>query len=494
MRAEKWGLAGLLTLALLLRLVPALGTDAQFDEIYTIDRIAASRSFADLFSPRMNSDNNHLLVTISCFFTQSRDAWACRIPSVLLGTAVVALAWVVGRRQGSRREGWIAGALTAVSYPLVFYSAEARGYAAVAFFALLSFHLHAGLARAGPRLARLVWFWAVCILGLLSHFSFILVLVGYGIGEAALFLRRDLRQPRAAILRLAAVYLPVLLFLGALYFLWIRSLQILGGPIYGYPTVAGWFLAEAMNAPLRMTSAATVWCCAAATTAFAAHGVWLLRRDDRGILYGALLVCAPLLVMLTTRPQLVYSRYFIVLLPFVLLAIGHSLGSLLAGGARRKAPAVLFAAAFVLMGAQRSAALTSRGKTHYVDTLRFLLQNPEGKERLTLCAWKQEMTEIIARYFANAIAAAPHTAKLGFAPGQNLWQGEAACDFAVVSRDDLEFNRVDPEKSSVLPLGKRELPLLFSRPSADRLETDWFVYRPVEGTLRGRADRRPADK
>ena len=478
MRREKWWLAGLLALAFLLRLAPALRTDPQFDEIYTISQVAASGAFADLFSARMNTDNNHLLNTVYCYFTGCRDAWACRLPSVLLGTATVALAWLIGRRQGGRREGWIAAMLTAVSYPLIHYSAEARGYAAVAFFALLSFHLHTGLERERPRLSRLVLFWAVCILGLLSHFSFIIVLVGYGIGEAALFLRRDRQRLRAALLRLAAVYLPVLLFLTALYVLWIRSLRILGGPIYDNHTVAGWFLAEAMNAPFRMSSPAAILICAAATAAFAGHGVWLLRRNDSAVFYGALLACAPLLVVLTANPQLVYSRYFSVLLPFVLLAVAHSLGSLFTESAWHKAAAVFFAAAFALMAADRSAALNARGKSHFADTLRFMLKSAGAREKITLCASKQQMTEMVVRYFESRIAARPRAARFGFAPARNLWQGEGVCDFAVVSRDTLEYYRVDPEKSSVLRIGERDLQLLFALPSADRLETDWFVYRP----------------
>jgi hypothetical protein len=56
---------------------------------------------------------------------------ALRLPSALCGIALVPVAYAIGRRLGSARAGTALAALVAVHPLLVYYSQEARGYAAV---------------------------------------------------------------------------------------------------------------------------------------------------------------------------------------------------------------------------------------------------------------------------------------------------------------------------------------------------------------------------
>lgn len=86
---------------------------------------------------------------------------AVRVPSIVLGTASVVIAYSVGAELYDRRAGLGAAALTAVSPIAVWYSGEARMYAAYIFFSLLAI---LGQAR---MLRRPAW-WAWALFGIAS--------------------------------------------------------------------------------------------------------------------------------------------------------------------------------------------------------------------------------------------------------------------------------------------------------------------------------------
>jgi mannosyltransferase len=64
---------------------------------------------------------------------------ALRLPSALFGIALVPVAYAIGRRLGGQRAAVALGALVAVHPLLVYYSQEARGYAAVALACAIGF-------------------------------------------------------------------------------------------------------------------------------------------------------------------------------------------------------------------------------------------------------------------------------------------------------------------------------------------------------------------
>ncbi len=61
-----------------------------------------------------------------------------RLPSLLFGSALVPLGYLLGVRTVGRQAGLLAAAMLALSSFSIFYGTEARAYAAVAFFAGLS--------------------------------------------------------------------------------------------------------------------------------------------------------------------------------------------------------------------------------------------------------------------------------------------------------------------------------------------------------------------
>src|SRR5439155_24363642 len=113
-------------------------------------------------------DNNHPLNTLYMHMLGDQKIWQIyRILSFLTGTAAVVIAMRILLRFG-KMAAVIGAALIGFSYPLIVYSSEARGYAPIVFFALLTFEaLHSYIER---RTWRYVLVYAVAaILGMLSH-------------------------------------------------------------------------------------------------------------------------------------------------------------------------------------------------------------------------------------------------------------------------------------------------------------------------------------
>src|SRR5205823_152187 len=87
------------------------------------------------------------------------------------GVGSAALAGQILSRRG-RPHAIAAMILVSVSYPLIVYSSEARGYAPMVFFVLMAVSAHERVLRSRTWPA-LIAFWTAAILGMLSHLTFL---------------------------------------------------------------------------------------------------------------------------------------------------------------------------------------------------------------------------------------------------------------------------------------------------------------------------------
>jgi uncharacterized membrane protein len=124
---------------------------------------------------------------------------------LLFGVATVPALFFLARRLLSQREALLASALLAVSYHHVWFSQNARGYSALAFFTVvLTWLALRGLSQGEPR----VWYWyaVVSALAAFTHLTAILVVVGHAAAVATTLIMLDrARSDRAVIARRAAI-------------------------------------------------------------------------------------------------------------------------------------------------------------------------------------------------------------------------------------------------------------------------------------------------
>jgi mannosyltransferase len=262
-------LIALTALAAALRL-PSLGSQSLWlDE--TLTGGLARGSLGDLFHRVAGQEANPpLFYLLEWVWTRVAGTGevALRLPSALFGIALVPVAFAIGRRLGGPRAAVALAALVAVHPLLVYYSQEARGYAAVALACALGFLFFLEALDE----ERTAWWWALASAVALGCHYFAIFPVAI---EAAILLARRGRAVLPALGGLAlagAALLPLL------------SKQIGGG--HSDNVTAGVGLAA------RVKAAATSWLVGERGAAIA-NFEWLV---------GALLLAGVVLVVVR-RPR-----------------------------------------------------------------------------------------------------------------------------------------------------------------------------------------------
>lgn len=192
-------LIALTALAAALRL-PTLGSQSLWlDEVLTGN--LARGTLGDLFHTVAQQEANPPLFYLAEWLwtrVAGTSELALRLPSALCGIALVPVAWGIGRRLAGERAAIALAALVAVHPLLVYYSQEARGYAAVALACALGFMWF---------LDGAAWRWALASAVALACHYFAIFPVGI---EAAILLARRRYAPVAAVGAAGLALLPLL--------------------------------------------------------------------------------------------------------------------------------------------------------------------------------------------------------------------------------------------------------------------------------------------
>ena len=183
-----------------------LSSGLWIDEIYSL--LHSFRSPVSSILTEYWGDNHHPLYALLAHATRGvfgESAWSVRLPSLLFGVATVPALFFLARRLLSQREALLASALLAVSYHHVWFSQNARGYSALAFFTVvLTWLALRGLSESEPR----AWYWyaALAALSAFTHLTAVLVVVGHAAAVAiTLGIVDAARADRGVIARRAAI-------------------------------------------------------------------------------------------------------------------------------------------------------------------------------------------------------------------------------------------------------------------------------------------------
>jgi hypothetical protein len=355
--------------------------DFWLDEIWSW-RIAANlvTPWQVFTHPSALYDNNHPLNTMLMWAQGVHPGWRLyRGPNLLAGLASVVVAVVILRRRGALA-ALVGTLLVGFSYPLVLFSSEARGYALVVLFALVAFDaLERYLTSRG-------WFWNLvyvlaCVLGLLSHLTFVYFLAAAAAWSGARFVR-ERRGAGFIAWQLLRLHLLPAACLAFLYVVFVRRLTIGGAPseaLFDALRNALGDLLGADNAP----NAAVVLILVA--LALLALNVFALarRRDDLSVFLVAVVVTpvvvVTLQIALVERRQPIMARYFLV--PFVFVLIGWSIllsDWLRTRDARRVASAALIVG-FLALNLYHTVLFLRIGRGHYHDAVTYMATYPPGR-------------------------------------------------------------------------------------------------------------------
>jgi hypothetical protein len=339
------------------------------DEVWSIVSVLKLRSPVEILT-RLTIDNNHPLNSLFIWLIGGvRSARLYRLPALSAGLATLALAAVA--EWPDRRRALLAELLTAVSTLLVVYSTEARGYALAAFFALGGLLLcERYWEKPGPARGALL---GICIvLGLLSHLSYVYVFAA--LLALSLHRCRKIGQTRSqCAARTARLFLPPAAATAILYGGFLSRMIYGGGPKERVGLVLSQFL-ESLATGSEVGHGFSI-AAFAVVVAFCVEIFLEWKEDDRRWPFFAAIVLAPLGVVLLLRPPLLYPRYFLVCVPFLLLLLSRLLVRLFRSGEASRA---LFAGALFLLLLGNTAGLArllTLGRGHYLEGVLYMARH-----------------------------------------------------------------------------------------------------------------------
>jgi mannosyltransferase len=182
--ATPWITLGALVLLAAVARGIGLNSGLWLDEIYSL--IQSFRAPIGTILTDFWGDNHHPFYAVLAHLSRAvfgEAPWSVRLPAVLFGVATIPALYALARRLVTQREALLACALLAVSYHHVWFSQNARGYSAIAFFTVvLTWLALRGLTEELPR----VWYWyaASAALAAFTHLTAILVVVGHAVAVA----------------------------------------------------------------------------------------------------------------------------------------------------------------------------------------------------------------------------------------------------------------------------------------------------------------------
>jgi hypothetical protein len=374
-------LAILLLVAAGLRIYGATN-DLWLDEIIAIDSARHVSAPLDIIvtertdagSP-LRLDGQHQLYTLYLYaIGPQSDSLIFRIPSLLAGIGTVAMAWLIGRRRDLSC-AMFATLLVGFSYVLVLYSSEARGYALEVFFSFVAFYTLDRYLETN-RWPFAVLFSAGVVLGLLAQLTFVCFYVAALAWCAYRLIRSHAGVKRMLLVALWCHATPGL-FLAWLYEVHIRGIGTVGGTpspslIHSYGTALAW----ALGPP--STDALIFLACVIAVVAFYAGIARLWReKSDVFVLYLGVILVFPILLIVVRGSDIVYVRYFVVSIAFLLLLCSVLLSSLYRQGRLGRATCALLLIAYVATSGGQMATLFTYGRGQYREAMRYMKEHAD---------------------------------------------------------------------------------------------------------------------
>ncbi len=366
----------------LLRLLAACN-DFYIDEIWSFYFASRMKSPFDAFS--IKHDNNHILNTVYLYlvgdgpgFISGRPEFIWhRLLSVVSGTVSL---WLLGRMalQRSRLEAFTVVLLAGLSYPLIIYSSEARGYAPAILFALVSFMLmRAHMDR--PRSYLLPLFWATVAAAFLFHSSFIYVYLALGAWSMAQEIRS--KGPAGAVKGLAKLHAAPLAFVAALYLFFLKDMVIGGGRLGGLweeiLVTAGMVTGlpvEGIYGLLAIFAVLLLSCIGLIGLAGYGSGEW--------VFYLFAVFIAPALTIAVMKPELIYFRYFLVSFPFLYLIIAHAMTRVYRRPVWGRPVYIVLLLVFIALNINSLWKFHSDGRGQYYDAVEYMTGSSQGDEIL----------------------------------------------------------------------------------------------------------------
>jgi hypothetical protein len=465
--------AATVVLAGVVRLLCARG-DLWLDEVWTLALLNTLVSPLQIVT-RLTHDNNHVLNSLFAWWLRGLEHdWLLRLPSVIAGTAGVAVAASFlglddgpGVRDPSRPgvRAALAALLMGASYLMVHYESEARGYALALGIGLFSPWAFLR-ARASPGSRLAIVHWVAVSLALLGHAVAIHLFAATLAWSLVRFRRDGLGVPSVVT---AAVWwhgVPAAVT-AAFYFGFLGRLSIGGGPQVPLMDVLAGVVAYTFGFPLSLGAFALV----ALGALIVVGGLIVLHRmgSDQWVFYATGILVSPIAALAVQPGDLHFERYFFVSAALALLLLARMLGALAV-----RVPLAAGAAVVLFLAGQapRIQRLVVDGRGHYAEAVTYMVAHTPSRP-VRVASDHDFRNGLVISYQASRLRLGKD--QLDYLAAQEL--ARSGADWYVVHRPG-----DDPAPPPVFTdPGGRAYRLETSFPSAPLSGYRWFLYRR-EGT------------
>lgn len=388
-------ISGVVLVGLILRLLGARG-DLWHDEIWSITLLKPLTSIDQIFW-RVNHDNNHFLNSIYQYVVGPDAA-----PLVQRGFSITLSGCTVIAAAAISRGRWAmigSALLFALSYPMVHYGSEARGYAGLALFTLVAVAL---LERwFDKRGAYGVALAVAILLGFLSHLTMVETVVVLTAWTAWL----SWRGSRSLIVvnkEVVQAFLPAFLTVLPLAAAMLVGARWFSFNIGGFSSFSLEKFAAGYGGMIRYLFGLPDWigdwtCVAVTCILVLAHAG--VSRDRRASLYAIGIVGLPALMAAAHLPNVEFPRYFIVSGTLLLLWAGDLIGRGFDAGGKRR----LFAAGMLVLVAGGNAALLAHFYEHGRGSYSEMVDEMTKSGAATYATNADFRTGMVVDYFAARI-------------------------------------------------------------------------------------------
>lgn len=320
--AELFSIAGLMLLGLALRL-PGLNQGLWFDEIVTLVNFV--RLPAEDIVNQYYSLNNHVFYSLSAHVTTQlfgESAVSLRLPALVFSICTIPAIYHLGRQITSRQEALLATVFLVGSYHHVWFSQNARGYTGLILGAVLASILFLHLIKsANPRVMVIPVYAIVVALTTWIHLTAISMLMAHGLIWLTLMLQRSHRDQAAVMVRTGTAILLAAVLIVVIYSPLLPGLiQHFASPAVDVPTSwksTGWVLNEFIQGINQTVPGG--WPVLVVVMAVMTAGVVSYLKQGVTLLAVLLLPVSFILIAIFATNQILYPRFLISAMPFLLL-------------------------------------------------------------------------------------------------------------------------------------------------------------------------------
>lgn len=376
-----------------LLLVAAARGDLWLDEIWSLGFALDADSAADIFC-RFKHDNNHVLNTLYLYFVRDTgDFLVFRTLSILAGMVSLWLLTHIAQSEWGEGEAMLVLLFAGSAFPLLLYFSEARGYALAICLSLLAFITLRKFLESLSK-TSLFMFWLVSCAGILAHATFLMVCLALAFASVA---DSSTNSPIRSRLYRLLPHLPVFGFIAWWYNFYLIDMEIGGGPIFSGGKILGQTAAFLLGFPDMAAghAVAAMIFLVLLTTGL----IRLYQTTGRWLFFSGIFIFAPLAMLIASRPQFLYFRYFVVCFPYFYLFLAFLTADLWRRYPKARLLLVILLAVILTGHWQRNFELLSYGRGNYSAVVTKMLA--ESHEQNVLVGSDHDFrNQLLLHYYA----------------------------------------------------------------------------------------------